>query len=185
LERLQHRVGLLEHWDPRKLKPVRDLRQVPRSQSGSELASALVFVAWWRGWVHIPQIPGLAVVSGPIWHALYWPIAAVVFAAGLLAAFQLVRPTWTRGRAGVRLVLDFAAVILAGTLAVFHPWVSVVAPVIAPNALTGIETAINGTLAVSLVFAIAVYGLRGIQDLRRLRGEEPLHHWAVSALAGS
>ena len=185
LERLHHRVGLLERWDPRKLKPVQDLRQVPRSQSGSELATALVFVAWWRGWAHIPEIPGLAVTYGPIWSALYWPIAAVVLASGLLAAFRLIRPAWTRGRAAARLVLDLAAVVLACGLVAFHPWVTVVAPALAPSVSAGIETTINGTLVVTFVFAVVTYVLRAIQDLRRLRGAEPLHHWAVSALAGS
>jgi hypothetical protein len=47
------------------------------------------------------------------------------------------------------------------------------------------EDSINGALAVILVFAVVTHGLRATQDLRRLRGVEPLHHWAIRTLAGS
>ncbi|MGC2656874.1 MAG: hypothetical protein WA324_02780 [Bryobacteraceae bacterium] len=185
LERLQERAGLLDHWSPEKLKPVQDFRQVPRSQSGSELAAALVFMAWWRGWVDIPNVPGIQLTYGPIWHPLYWPIVVAVFLFGLIAAVQLIRPVWTRAQSAARLVVDVAAVTLAGGLIVFHPWVSIIAPALAPNAIAGIEDSINGALAVVLVFAVVSYVLRATQDLRRLRGEEPLHHWTIRTLAGS
>ncbi|HWF48589.1 MAG TPA: hypothetical protein VG168_16385, partial [Bryobacteraceae bacterium] len=67
----------------------------------------------------------------------------------------------------------------------FYPWVTIVAPGLAATSIAGINASINGTLAVGLMLAVVTYVLRGIQDLRRLRGAETLHHWAVVAFAGS
>ena len=94
----------------------------------------------------IPNIPGIQLTYGPIWHSLYWPIVVVVFLLALIAAVQLIRPVWTRAQSAARLVVDISTVTLAGALVVFHPWVSIIAPALAPAAVAGISLSINGIL---------------------------------------
>jgi len=111
LERANARSHFLEEWEPRKLPPVRDPRQIRRSSSIFELAAGLAFCIWWIGYMSSPVVihrPDVRIVLTPGWPYFFWGFLAVMLVNIPLSAVNLVRPYWTRLRATVRLLSDLA-----------------------------------------------------------------------------
>jgi hypothetical protein len=115
LEQAQARSHFLEKWDPRKLPPVRDPKQIPRSASIIELVVNLFFFGWWAQNMTAPivfQHPDVRIMLAPVWIYFYWSILALTLVNASLAAVNLLRPYATRTRAAVRLVSDCAGSVL-------------------------------------------------------------------------
>ena len=113
LERVNLRSHFLEEaaWEPRKLPPVRDVRQIRRSSSAFEVAAGIAFSIWWIGFVSSSLLfehPGVRIAMSPEWRYFYWGMGLLMLVNIALSAVNLVRPYWTRLRASIRLLSDLA-----------------------------------------------------------------------------
>lgn len=111
LERSQAKSRFLEEWDPRKLPPVRDPNQIPRSNSIIELVVNLLFFGWWAGNMASPIVlnhPNVRIVLAPVWSYFFWAFLVLALVNASLAAVNLMRPYSTRFRAAIRMVSDCA-----------------------------------------------------------------------------
>ncbi|HEY6358060.1 MAG TPA: hypothetical protein VIX35_07440, partial [Vicinamibacterales bacterium] len=109
LERAQATSGLLENWDPRKLPAVRDARRIPRLSSTFDLVANVVFCSWWVVAMRSSLVldrPDVRIALAPVWHLFFVAFLTLALLNIVVAAVNLLRPYWTRGRAAVRLVTD-------------------------------------------------------------------------------
>ncbi len=174
LERTSASERRAREWDPRKLRPVRDPGRIPRGNSVAELAAGVVFLAWWALLPAVPSLEGdgVVVLVGPAWHPIYWMIAALVAAGLPLAAVNLVRPWWTRLRAGVRLALDLAGLVPVVVLLRTGDLVEVTSTRIPPAGREAIARAINGPVRLAVILlgvGVAAGCVRGVLRLARVR----------------
>src|ERR1700730_6824596 len=108
LERKQSSSSFLEHWEPRKLPPVRNPRHIPRSGSVLELAANLVFIVWlvngmWSRTIF--DLSGVRIVLAPAWQIFIWAFLLLTLAQVALSAVNLLHPYWTPLRSSIRLLL--------------------------------------------------------------------------------
>jgi len=96
-----HTIAQVEcKWDPLKLPPVRKQERKPSLlQTVCDLAFNFVGLIWLLLVPHNPFLvfgPAASFLRpGPIWHAFYIPMVAVVVFALLRCAITLARPQWT------------------------------------------------------------------------------------------
>lgn len=115
LERVHAKTRFLENWNPRRLPPVRNPNQIPRSSSVIELVVNLVFYAWWAGCMTSPIVfegAGLRISLSPLWPYFYWGFLLLALGNAALAGANLLRPYMTRLRATLRLLGDSAGAAL-------------------------------------------------------------------------
>jgi hypothetical protein len=185
IERYHAKSRFLEQWNPRKLPRLRHPNQISRSNSAAELAWNGLLILWWANLLRLPEIPGLRVALVPeLLQRSYRPILALFAATAAIACANLFRPWWTRQRAGIRLAVNFFGLILVALLFMTKPWFEVIAPHAATTELQDIVQWVDGTAAVLLLVYAMSFVLRGIQDIRRVTGKEPIRHWAMRMLAG-
>lgn len=111
LERARSKPGVADNWDPAKLPPVRNARQIPRLNSGMGLAANLLFLTWWvnGNWSQtLFERSGVRIVFSLVWVSIYWAILVLCVAVIVLFMVNLARPQWTLARATIQLVLDCA-----------------------------------------------------------------------------
>ena len=184
-ERYHAKSRFLEQWNPRKLPRLRHPIQISRSNSASELAWNGLLILWWVKLLRLPEIPGLRVALAPVLlYRFYWPILTLLVALAAIACANLFRPWWTRRRAGVRLAINSFGLILIALLFVTKPWFEVIAPHATTTEIRDIAQWVDGTAAVLLLLYAMSFVLRGMQDIRRVTGKEPIRHWAMRVLAG-
>jgi len=119
VERVQAKSGFLENWDPQKLPAVRDPNRIARSASIVELVASMVFCAWWIAAVRSPVImdhPGVRITLAPVWPYFFWSYLLLLLTSMPVSAVNLLRPYWTRWRAGLRLFTDGGGLALLGIL---------------------------------------------------------------------
>jgi len=119
VERVQAKSGFLENWDPQKLPAVRDPNRIARSASIVELVASMVFCAWWIAAVRSPVImdhPGVRITLAPVWPYFFWSYLLLLLTSMPVSAVNLLRPYWTRWRAGLRLLTDGGGLALLGIL---------------------------------------------------------------------
>jgi hypothetical protein len=115
LERTQAKSRFLEEWDPRKLPPVRDPNQMPRSASIIELVVNLFFFAWWAANMSSPIVlnhPNVRITLAPVWSYYFSGFLLISLVNASLAVVNLMRPYATRVRAAIRMVSDCAGSVL-------------------------------------------------------------------------
>src|SRR5580700_1450571 len=115
LEYLETQSGFLENWNPRKLPPVRDPHQIPRSGSVVELVANVVFEIWWIGNMSTRVLlnrPEIRIVLSPVWRYFFWSFLLLALVNAALAGVNFARPYWTVLRASFRLVTDCTAAAL-------------------------------------------------------------------------
>lgn len=172
LERCQHKIREKE-WDPRKLPRVqkpRDPRKIPRAGSIAEIIWLLLFVLWWVGALRIPAIPGNSahVTMAPAWQQFYWPVLLISLAGIFLSSANLFRPWWSRLRAGIRLAIDAAIVVIASLLARMSPLVDITAASLSREELEKLRQVAQAGLTITFVIA-AILGVFGcVQGVRRM-----------------
>jgi hypothetical protein len=107
MERSARGGGFVDSWE-RKWNPPSPIEayRIRRGDAIGQFLGGLVFSLWWLGLIHRPQIEGLRIDFAPqVYQLVYWPIIAVVLAGSALAAVNLFRPHWTRGRLLTRIVI--------------------------------------------------------------------------------
>jgi len=107
LERAQAKSRFMEQWDPNKLPAVHDPNQISRASSIFEIVANAVFCAWWIQ-VRSPIILGqsVAITLAPVWRYFFWGFLLLGLANIAASGVNLIRPSWTRVRAGVSLGTD-------------------------------------------------------------------------------
>lgn len=184
LERYHSTSKFMEAFNPRKLPPVRNTERMSRTSAVTGFVTNAVTALWWVDVLRLPEIPGISFRVAPeIARAYYWPVLAFLVAVALLDLVNIIRPVWTRQRASVSLVVHVGGVVLAGLLLAAGPFV-VVAGAAPDPVLREIAKWTGLSFAVVLAFCGLDYALRGVQDLRRARGQEPLAHWAMRLFTG-
>jgi hypothetical protein len=105
-------------WDPGRLPAVRDGVKIPRFSSVAGIVVNIIFLTWWMGGYRFPAALASDGTGLILWPVALWadfrsrfllPIAVIVLGATALAAFNLIRPYWTRLRLGARAALNAAA----------------------------------------------------------------------------
>jgi hypothetical protein len=118
LEQVQARSRFLEDWNPRKLPPVRNPNQIPRSGSLIEVAANLGFGIWWVNIMIMSDImstrvildrPEIRIVLSPVWRYFFWGFLLLAVINTAVAGVNLARPYWTVLRASFRLATNGAA----------------------------------------------------------------------------
>jgi TRAP-type C4-dicarboxylate transport system permease small subunit len=94
------------------------------------------------------------------------------------------RPSWSRPRMIVRLLVDGFALALAGILLSAGPWVQVTSTRIPAASAAAIEWWMNLSWLVSLLVAALIYAARVVQHARRVAGREPIRNWALKLVTG-
>jgi hypothetical protein len=61
------------------------------------------------------------------WQQFYWPVLLMSLAGVMIACANLARPWWSRLRAGLRLAIDLAIVVIAVALTRMSPLVDITA----------------------------------------------------------
>jgi hypothetical protein len=185
VERYHAKSRFLEQWNPRKLPRLHDPNQISRSNLAAELAWNGMLILWWVNLLRLPEIPGLRIVFAPaLLQGFYWPILTLFIALAAIACANLFRPWWTRRRAGIRLAINSFGLILIALSFMTKPWFEVIAPHATTTEIRDIAQWVDGTAAVLLLFYAMSFVLRGMQDIRRVTGKEPIRHWAMRVLAG-
>jgi hypothetical protein len=172
LERSQPSSGFLDNWEPRKLPPVRNPTQIPRSASVLELAANLVFIVWWVQGMWSRTIFNLAtvrIVLAPAWQVFFFAFLILALAQVALAAVNLLHPHWTPLRGVSRLFLDAAGSAVFCWLLKAHVLVEISAPNLSPEKAASLSNAINTYMARSLSLAvIACVVVVALADVGRL-----------------
>jgi len=144
-----------------------------------------LLILWWVNLLRLPEIPGLRVALAPaLLHSFYCPFLTLFAATAAIACANLFRPWWTRQRAGIRMAIDSFGLILVALLFMTKPWFEVIAPHATTTQTQDIVQWVDGTAADLLLVYAMSFVLRGIQDIRRVTGKEPVRHWAMRMLAG-
>ncbi len=117
-ERLRGKSSARNDWNPRRLPAVRNVLKIPRASSVAAIVVNIIFLVWWTGGYRFP----IALASDGSglnpWPVALWtdfrdrfllPVAVLVLAATALAAFNLIRPYWTRLRLIARAAINATA----------------------------------------------------------------------------
>jgi hypothetical protein len=179
------KAGWLQKWNPLKVLAEPDPNRISRSDSIGELVGSVVFVLWWVGVIHLPSIPELTITLAPILKTLYWPILLVELATVAIACVNTFQPWWKRRRAGVHLVINCAAMAVAGVLLAAGPWVEITVAATPTPGTIMIAKWINLCVLYSLAGAGVSFVFKSVQDARRLRGKQPIRNWAMNLLGGN
>ena len=172
LEQVQAKSRFLENWNPRKLPPVRNPNQIPRSASIIEIVANSVFgVWWWVAYMSSPLIlnrPEIRILLSPTWRYFFWGILCVTLVNIALSAANLNRPYWTVRRAMVRLMMGFVGSALFCWLMKANIVAEITVPNVSAARTSEITNAINLWMGRALPAAIAVCIVIVIADAYRI-----------------
>jgi hypothetical protein len=171
LERVHTKSRFLEDWNPRKLPPVRNTNQIPRSTSIFELVFNFGFVIWW-GWHMSSRTfmdrPEIRISLTSAWTYFFWGFCALALLNLAVSGVNLMRPYWTVTRATLRLVSN-------GIGSVLFCWLlkaGVLMEITVPNApaarLLEITHAINLWMARSFPISVGVCLVLAAIDVYRI-----------------
>ena len=180
------RPAWIERWPPRTPPPP-DPNYIQRSHTIGELVSSVVFMLWWIGVLQFPDMPDVEFTRAPILGTLFWPVLIFYAALSSLDAVNLVRPWWTERRAAVRLAIDLTGLALISVLLAAGRWIILHVPDAPPeklDMLAKVEQWANLPVLVTLGFIGLACLLKAVQNVRRLRHQKPIRHWAMNMLSG-
>jgi hypothetical protein len=189
LEQVQARSHFLEKWDPRKLPPVRDPKQIPRSASIIELVVNLFVFGWWAQNMSSSIVlnqPDIRITLAPAWSYFYWGFLVICLVNASLAAVNLMRPYLTRIRATVRLVSDMAGSVLFCWLLKANVLTGIAIAGVSPSKALEITNAVNWWMAKMLPVAIilcVVIAVVNVFKIVRVKpgGVRPAHRATIVA----
>jgi hypothetical protein len=176
IDRSSARIKIFENFDPRRFKlGVLGVRAAPlspisRSDTVFEIATLVIFVAWWVGWVDFVNVVGAGI---PIeftarLEPFFWPllVLAVVDLARLAVDFVYPYRTWPRVLS--RLVINLAW--LAAFVLAFRTdglLTAVAGADVSTRAIEIAETSLRITLAVLALVSAALVATDGVRLARR------------------
>ena len=115
LDHQRVRFAFLETFDPRKVDAgiwgvrASALSPISRSDTVFELATLVIFLCWWVGWLVFPnEIRGVAITLSGAAETFYYPLIALCAIDLTRLAVDLVRPYRTGLRVALRLSLNVA-----------------------------------------------------------------------------
>jgi hypothetical protein len=171
LEKAQAKSGLLEQWDPGKLPAVRDPNRIPRSNSAIELVANIVFCSWWITFMGSQVVLDrfdVRITLAPIWHSFFLSFLVLAVANVASAAVNLLRPYWTRPRAGVRLATNLMGSALFCALCRSDIVADISVAGVTPANTLEITHAINRVMGQAFPLAVAVGLVVLAVDIRRI-----------------
>ncbi len=172
LERAQSKSKFLENWNPAKLPPVRDARQIPRYVSVLGVVANLVFLTWWLNgkWSLIVfEHSGVRITLTTAWQFFFWSILLFSVLNVPFFVVSFFRPYWTVLRASIQLAFDFAGATIFCLFLNSRILVEIVAPNLSPERAARIVNAINTNMSRALPFvAIACALAIGLTDVGRI-----------------
>jgi hypothetical protein len=159
LERNQARVHFFDRWSPRKLPPVRNPNLIPRSSSSFELAVNLIFFVWFAICLHSPAVRIGSVLQftlGPLWPWFFWGYLLLAAFNAAFACEKLLHPSWTVGRAALKLLSDAAGAALFCWLMKANLLAGIAVTNLPAQQAIAITQAINGWMARLFPWAIVI-----------------------------
>jgi hypothetical protein len=137
------------------------------------------------GVLQAPAIPDLRVALAPgVAHSFYWPVLLLLTALTVMAGVNAVYPWWTRRKIGILLLVDGFGFVLTCLLFAVQLHTGIFAEIASAKttaaALAPLGRWLNVSCAIALVVALISFVGRGVQNVRRLRGIEPLRMRLVS-----
>jgi hypothetical protein len=166
------KTRVLQRWQPRSLPPAGGKRRSP-FEVGAEIASDVLFIAWWAGLIHFgnlfPHPGGVRFDMAPIWSIWKWPILGYFFAELVANLIVLVQPGWARGNAAILTARYLVGMgILIEIMGADH-WLEVTSPTMPPQALALLQTNVDLGMRIGIGLTIAGMGLRIALEWWRLR----------------
>jgi hypothetical protein len=171
LERAQAKSRFLENWNPRKLPPVRNSNQIPRSASIIELVVNFGFVIWWG--LHMSSRmfldrPEIRISLTPAWTYFFWGFFVLAWLNMAVSGVNLMRPYWTALRATLRLATNGIGSALFCWLLKANVLEGIVVPNASPERLLAITHAINLWMARSFPISLAACVVLAATDVYRI-----------------
>lgn len=162
----------LYRWRPRDLPPVNS-KLKSRFETVVEIGMGIGFLLWWFGVVHfrnwLPMIPAeVSIRLGPIFHDLFWPIAAFMAFEVLAGLLQLTQRAWARTNAAFTLARSILGAILVSIILQAGHWVAITGHLPRQGALAGMEYGFDSGLRIGLVATVAILIIKAAFDGRRL-----------------
>ena len=166
------KTAFLQKWKPRNLPPA--VKQRSRFEIAVEIATDVVFIAWWSGLIHfrdwLPAYPGaLSIQLAPVWTAWHWPILGYYVLEAAANLIVLARPGWITANAAIlagRYLIGIG--ILAGILRAGH-WLVATSPTIPPHAMALLQANLDLGMRVGIGLTIVGIAVRVVIEGRRWR----------------
>jgi hypothetical protein len=175
IERVQRRDRKFETWTARELTvpgKKRNWRDIPRSESGIELAIGLALLAWWSGLAGSPAIHDLGGVIRVTWTPLergyYFAVLVLIGLNLAVSVVNFLHPRWTVRRLGVQTGIDIAGLVVVGLL--LRTTIMEPGPGFDDNLENALRLArwINGGWTISLATTAVILISRIVIAIRRL-----------------
>ncbi|MEO9026554.1 MAG: hypothetical protein ABI329_05790 [Candidatus Tumulicola sp.] len=119
----------------------------------------------------------------PVWHTVLNAFVAIAVARILQGCINLVRPDWTRLRAGTLFFTNLVTLVVSGVALKAHVYVLVTGPTSDPARYTIAAQALNAIAFWCFVGAILVGGFCAVFQLRALLQRAPLVSLTARPLA--
>lgn len=175
IERVQRRDRKFETWTARELTAPgkkRNWRDIPRSESGIELAIGLAILAWWIGLAGSPATYDLGGVLRVAWTPLergYYLAVLVLIGLNLaVSVVNFLHPRWTVRRLGIQTGIDIAGLVVVCLL--LRTTIMEPGPGFDHNLENALRLSkwINGGWTISLVTTAVILLSRIVIAIRRL-----------------
>ena len=184
LEHERMRMNVLDHWNPKRLPDLDEVREVPRSESVMGLIFALTFLIFWTGTFRVPDLiffdtEPARIAAGPMWAGLYWPILISLVVSVGIHLIDMVRP-W---RSTAVSLLDIAVnVVNLGIISVMlraNNYVQVQATTGHLEAAARAEYYINNTFMVTFTVIGVIAAWDVLREIWRLMKARPARSYAL------
>ncbi len=129
-----------------------------------------MFCIWWIG-LRFPIVPGpsgIRITLAPVWQYFFWGFLLLALANIATSGANLLRPYWTRIRAGARLATDVIGSALFCWLCKSEILVGIIVPGVAPEKLLEITRAINLWMSRSFAIAFIIGVVIAVFNVRRI-----------------
>jgi hypothetical protein len=171
VEHRYRRAQAAARWDPRDPEalggdPASAALRSARAYAAAEVAVDLLVLWCWLG-VRVPELPGLGIVTTPVWSVLHWPVAAYLLGSIAVGLCDALRPSSARPRLLAHLAVDGLALVLTGVLLAGSPWVQFTHPSLPPATVVLLERWINLSCLVTLLFIGVLCLARFVPQARR------------------
>jgi hypothetical protein len=172
-------------WDPRKLPVPQGAAPISRLSTGLDMFFNALFLSW------VMDLPGVRstfwhFASGgtpaalapfalaPIWHTVLNAYVAIAVARILQGCVNLIRPDWTRLRAGTLFFTNLVTVAVSALALKAHVYVFVGGPTPDPARYATAAQALNAIAFWGFATAVVVAGVCAVFQLRVLLQRAPL-----------